>query len=292
MRITGLKRFSVHDGPGIRTTVFFKGCPLRCRWCHNPETQRFDPEVGYFAHKCQSCGQCLSVCPSHAHSLADGVHAFDPALCMACGACADACRPGAMEFYGQEIVPEALLPRLMEDIPFYRSTGGGVTLSGGECLSQPADCVTLLRLCRESGLHTAVDTCGHVSPDDLAATLPYTDLYLYDLKHSDTRRHAEGTGAGNERILANLAMLLEHGAAVEIRIPLIPGFNTDAVEDMGRCLLAMGRQPSVRLLDYHDYAGAKYRALGRPDSLSPAPAESSHPAAAALLRGMGLTVLE
>ena len=266
-KIFEIKRFAVHDGDGIRTTVFFKGCPLKCVWCHNPEGISPQSELAYFVQKCIHCGECLSVCPMGAHIMDDGKHIFYRDRCVACGKCAEACLGNALAFYGKEYTVEELLPILLKDKDFYQNSGGGVTLSGGECLLQADFCAELLQRLRENGIHTAVDTCGMISKSALDKVLPYTDVFLYDIKAFSEDVHKHCTGHGNGQILDNLMYLTGQGAAVEIRIPLVPGFNEREVENIGQLLSGLKNLTKIRVLPYHDLAGSKYASLGMENTL-------------------------
>ncbi len=239
-----IKRFAVHDGDGIRTTVFFKGCPLRCLWCHNPEGLEFTPEIAHYAHKCIDCGECRR---------AD----FTPALCLG----------EATVLYGRETTVEELLPRLLEDREFYAQSGGGVTLSGGECLMQADFCATLLSALKAEGIHTAVDTCGLVPRASLDRVIPYTDIFLYDIKAYDEEVHRRCTGAPNAQILENLRYLDARGVPIEIRIPFVPDYNDGEIEAIARFLAPLQSVTKIRLLAYHSYAGSKYEALGMENKL-------------------------
>ena len=266
-RIFEIKRFAVHDGDGIRTTVFFKGCPLKCVWCHNPEGLSPQAELAYFAHKCIHCGECLLTCQMGAHTLVDGVHHFHRNRCIACGRCADVCLGNALAFYGKEYTVEELLPILLKDKEFYKNSGGGVTLSGGECLLQANFCAALLKALKENGIHTAVDTCGMVSRESIDKVLSYTDVFLYDVKGFDSTTHLRCTGQGNEVIFDNLRYLDEQGAAVEIRIPYVPDFNDKEMEKIGQLLSGLKHLTKVRILPYHNLAGSKYTSLGLKNTL-------------------------
>lgn len=259
-RIADIKRFAVHDGDGIRTTVFLKGCPLKCRWCHNPESISPKPQIAYYAHKCIGCGQCVSVCPQNAHTMENG-HAFDPQKCMACGECTKVCLGEAITFYGNEMSADAVLEILLEDKVFYESSGGGITLSGGECLMQPEFCAELLKKCKEHGLHTAVDTCGFVSKETLDRVIPYTDVFLYDIKAFDEEVHIRCTGQPNGIILDNLKYLDDKGCKTEIRIPYVPAYNADQMEKIKDFLSQLKNVTKVKVLAYHNFAGSKYEAL-------------------------------
>ena len=266
-KIFEIKRFAVHDGDGIRTTVFFKGCSLKCLWCHNPEGLSSKAELAYFPHKCIACGECLSACPTGAHTLVNGAHHFDRARCIACGRCADGCLGNALTLYGKEYTVDELLPLLLKDKEFYQNSGGGVTLSGGECLLQADFCAELLKELKSYGVHTAVDTCGQVAKGALEKVFPYTDVFLYDVKAFDGGVHKRCTGQGNDLILENLVWLSERGAAMEIRIPLVPDFNEKELDGIGGFLSRLRGITKVRLLPYHNFAGAKYEALGLENTL-------------------------
>ena len=261
-KIFEIKRFAVHDGDGIRTTVFFKGCPLKCVWCHNPEGLSGEAELAYFSHKCIACGECVAVCPAGAHAIEGGTHHFYREKCIACGHCEAVCLGNALSFYGKEYTVEALLPLLLQDKEFYDNSGGGVTLSGGECLLYADFCAALLKGLKEKGVHTAVDTCGMVSKATLDKVLPYTDIFLYDIKAISEAVHKICTGQVNGQILENLLYLDEKGAMVEIRIPYVPCFNDCEMEKIGEFLSRLRGGIKVRVLAYHNLAGAKYIGLG------------------------------
>ena len=266
-RIFEIKRFAVHDGDGIRTTVFLKGCPLRCVWCHNPEGISFLPELAYHAHKCISCGECVVACPVGAHVIDNGVHHFNREKCKACGACVEVCFGEALTLYGKDVTVEELLPTLLEDRAFYEKSGGGVTLSGGECLAQADFCAELLAALKKEGINTAVDTCGLVSRTAVDKVLPYTDVFLYDLKAYDSSIHKACTGRGNEEIIENLKYIDSCGKAIEIRIPYVPELNSYQIEKMAELLKAFKNITRVRVLPYHNYAGSKYAALDMENTL-------------------------
>ncbi len=269
------KRFAVHDGPGIRTTFFLKGCPLRCLWCHNPESISPQPELAYYAHKCIRCGECAAICRSGAHGMAGEEHRFDRNRCTVCGSCETVCLGRALRIYGKRVSPEEVVALALQDRIFYEQSGGGVTLSGGEPLFQAEFCLELLNQLKAAGLHTALDTCCFVPRPALEAALPVTDRFLVDFKHSDSVRHRELTGQGNELILENLRFLSERGAEIEIRIPFVPGCN-DSEENMERTgeILGSLNIDSVKLLPYHALARSKYAALGKKDTMPSAPSPS------------------
>ncbi len=283
-----VKRFAVHDGPGIRTTVFLKGCPLKCVWCHNPEGISRDPQIAFYLEKCTLCGMCAGACPRGAHRVQEGSHVFDRALCALCGACAEQCLSGALYLCGKETTAEELLPSLLEDRDFYETSGGGVTLSGGECLCQAEFCAELLRELKRSGVSTAVDTCGAVPRSAFDRVLPYTDLFLYDVKAADDDVHRRYTGHSNRQILENLRYLDACGAAVEVRVPYVPGCNDGQMEKIADFLRPLRQVRSVKVLAYHNYAGSKYAALDMADTLPPRlPDPSEIRAAQALFRRGG-----
>ena len=266
-RIFQIKRFAVHDGDGIRTTVFFKGCPLKCVWCHNPESLSVKAELAYFPHKCIGCGECVEVCPAGAHTLTGGGRSYHRDNCLACGKCAEACLGNALNFYGEERTVEEILPELLKDKEFYQNSGGGVTLSGGECLLQADFCAALLKTLKENGVHTAVDTCGFVPQTALEKVMPYTDLFLYDVKALDEETHERCTGKSNRQILRNLLYLDEKGCKTEIRIPFVPDYNDGEMDSIAEFCKGLKHITKVEVLPYHNYAGSKYESLGLPNTL-------------------------
>ena len=288
-----VKRFAVHDGPGVRTVLFLKGCPLRCRWCHNPEGIEPEPQLAYYGHKCLHCGECVKACPRHVHGLADGRHVFDRGKCTGCGACEEACLGRALRLYGRTFTVEEACRIVLEDRAFYRD-GGGVTLSGGEPLLQAEFCAELFTLLKREGIHCAIDTSGAVKWERFEKVLPCTDLFLYDLKHVDGHRHREHTGRSNRQIIANLKRLTECDVPVEIRIPVIPGFNDDpeSVDAIGGLLGGLRSVVGVRLLPYHQ-ARSKYEAIGHADPMpeaEPPPKDRMDAIAAQLRRSPSLAI--
>lgn len=291
-KIFEIKRFAVHDGDGIRTTVFFKGCPLQCVWCHNPEGISCKAELAYFAHKCIHCGECVSACPNGAHAIEGGAHHFYREKCIACGRCEEVCLGNALTFYGKEYTVEELLPILLKDKDFYDNSGGGVTLSGGECLLQADFCAELLKELKTRGIHTSVDTSGMVAKSALDKAMPYTDVFLYDIKAISEEVHKICTGYGNKQILDNLLYIEEKGTLVEIRIPLVPDLNDEEVDKMGGFLARLRCVTKVRVLPYHNLAGAKYSSLGLKNTLPVRlPTEEELQSAIDKLKGYGLPVV-
>ena len=260
-----IKRFAVHDGDGIRTTVFLKGCSMKCVWCHNPESISPNSQLAFLKHKCANCGACAFLCACH--KKRDGVHLFDNTNCKACGRCADDCLNEALKLYGKDMSVEEVMPVLLEDLPFYKTSGGGITLSGGECLLQAQFCKELLIACKAQGLHTAVDTCGNVPWQNVEEVLPYTDVFLYDVKAIDEDVHKRCTGASNQRILENLKRIDQAGKQIEIRIPYVPGFNDDQMDKIGELLSSLHHVTKVRVLAYHDLARSKYASLQMTDTM-------------------------
>lgn len=266
-RIVAVKRFEIHDGDGIRTTLFLKGCPLRCRWCHNPETISPRPQTAYYEAKCIGCGECVSVC--EAHRFQGGRHVFARDKCVGCGRCENVCPMDALTFYGKELSPAEVLPLLTEDRIFYDGSGGGVTLSGGEPLLQAEFCAELLKLLKAEGIHTAVDTSGFAARKQIDQVIDDSDLFLYDIKSLDDAKHIRFTGQSNRMIIDNLRYILARGKVVEIRIPLIPSSNDMEVESIGQFLSSLkGRISKVKVLPYHNYSASKYQALGMENRMS------------------------
>lgn len=260
-KIFEIKRFAVHDGDGIRTTVFFKGCPLKCVWCHNPEGIHFKPQLAFYQNKCVSCGECVKVCVQKAHAFTGGIHTFEREKCIACGMCENVCPRSALTLFGKEVTVDELIPMLLEDVDFYQTSGGGVTLSGGECLMQADFCAELLKCLKKSDIHTAVDTCGFVPKESIEKVMPYTDVFLYDMKAFSEDVHIKCTGQSNRIILENLKYIDSCGKNIEIRIPFVPEYNKNEMEKIAEFLGSLKNIIGVRILPYHNYAGSKYRAL-------------------------------
>lgn len=265
MKIANVQRFCIHDGPGVRTIFFLKGCPLRCVWCHNPETQRMDTELLYYPGKCIGCGACR-ICGNGVHDGKDN-HEIDRNNCVCCGRCAQTCPTGALELCGEVYTPESLLAVAMKDRAFYGDRGG-VTLSGGEPFAQPEESISFLKLCKENNLHTVVETCGYFPADILEAAVAVTDLFLWDMKDTDPERHKTYTGVSPEHIHKNLFLADALGAKTQIRCILINGINTNRVhyENIASVIKRLKHCEGVKFLPYHSYGGSKALALGRTDA--------------------------
>ncbi len=262
--IFDLQRCSMHDGPGIRTTVFLKGCPLRCLWCHNPESQRFEPELALFESKCALCRACERACPAAAHRFEGGVHALNRDACNKCGRCVDACPAGALKRYGETFSAEQIVDEAMRDVAYYLETGGGLTVSGGEPFAQSAFLLEILELAKSRSLHTCVETSGYARWEDIERALPFIDLFLYDIK-ARPEEHRKLTGADNNLILKNLGRLMALGARVLLRCPVVPGLNdTDAhFYFLASLEKAYPSLQGIEILPYHDMGRGKARAVGR-----------------------------
>lgn len=261
--VFNIQRFCVNDGPGIRTTVFLKGCMLNCVWCHNPESKSKRTQIMYYADKCIGCGECVSACSVGAHAFEGGAHIFDRDACVSCGECASVCI-GALEVCGEEKSVEQVIAEVIKDASFYKNSGGGMTLSGGDPFMQHEFSLELLKAAKENGIHTCIESCGYVSQDILESFIPYVDIFLWDMKESDAQRHKSFTGVSNEQILSNLRFLNERGARVILRCPIIPGYN-----DRDEHLFAIGEIAEeleciehVEVEPYHPLGSSKSLALG------------------------------
>ena len=253
------------DGPGIRTTIFLKGCRLRCKWCCNPEGQSFQPEIRFLAAHCRpGCSDCVSACPEGAIRRETGTPEIDRTKCIGCGRCETACFEDALRLFGKWYTPEDLMGRIRREKPYLIRSGGGVTIGGGEATCWSAFCRELIRLCHAEGIHTAIDSCGYPCTEETLAALDAADLVLFDLKGMDSARHQENTGAGNEEILRTFEHLRVTNKPVIVRAPLVPGYN-DSPEELAALGLLLRESPNVERVDlmpYHEYGVSKYEEIG------------------------------
>ena len=265
--ISDIKRFSVHDGDGIRTTVFFKGCSLKCVWCHNPESLDKKSQIAYFADKCINCGECTFVCKNNAHLMLNDEHFLNHELCSSCGICEDVCLGNAIKIYGKSYSVDELVEILLKDKDFYENSGGGVTFSGGECLLYPEYCCEIAKKLKEYNVHVAIDTCGFVKKDAFDIVAPYTDLFLYDIKAIDSAVHVKCTGKDNDIILNNLRYIDNLNIPIYIRIPYVPDFNDCEIDKIAEFIKPFININRVEVLAYHNYASSRYNALNIKNTL-------------------------
>lgn len=268
--IFNVQKYNMYDGPGIRTIVFFKGCPLRCKWCANPEGLERKVQIMFKKNACVNCGMCVDACPVGIHELVNGTHKVRRDIdCTSCGKCVSVCPRSALEITGRVRTVSELLSIVQEDAAFYEMSGGGVTLGGGECTSQPEAARDLLMACKDEGMNTAIETCGHTKTDKLLEIAQYVDLFLFDIKHMDPKRHNELTGVGNELILHNLTELLKRRYNVKVRMPMLKGINDskEEIDQVIQFLLPYRDDPNfkgVDLLPYHKMGVGKYTQLDKP----------------------------
>ena len=262
--IFNIQRFAIHDGPGIRTTVFLKGCPLKCFWCHNPESLQREPEIFFQSDKCIGCGWCFNACPQHCHRLENGKHLFYRESCIRCGRCAEKCYAGAIEVIGRTMTVTEVLAEVMRDKLFYDNSGGGMTLSGGEPMQQFEFTRALLKAAKSAGIHNCLDTCGFAPFDNYSQILKDVDILLYDLKSTDSDKHRALTGVPLTSILDNLYRLDETGARIILRCPLIPGFNDDDkhLKKIAVTANKLRHVQEINLLPYHPLGRDKRQYLG------------------------------
>lgn len=263
------QKYNMYDGPGVRTLVFFKGCPLRCKWCSNPEGLERKYQIMFKPTTCVSCGSCVPVCPQKIHSISSsGEHIIDRSIdCIGCGQCVEACIPEALKVAGEQVPISELLEYVEQDRAFYDQSGGGVTLGGGEVTSQPEAAINLLQACKQEGLHTAIETCGYTKKETILRFAEYVDLFLFDLKHIDPDRHFELTGVRNEMILENLEELIMKRNHVKVRMPMLKGINDSEAEIRGvieflKPFREFKNFEGIDLLPYHKLGVNKYVQLG------------------------------
>jgi len=260
--IFNIQKYSIHDGPGIRTTVFLKGCPLTCWWCHNPESQKVKPELVFCQNKCIACRDCEKVCHVGAVKFNEKGFSYDKAKCTLCGKCAEGCPSEALELIGENMNLKEAMKEIEKDIVFYEESGGGVTFSGGEPMLQIEFLDSLLTASKQKGIHTAVDTSGYAAWEDFKRIKDKVDLFLFDVKHMDAEKHKKYIGVSNELILNNLKKLSQGGSRIWIRIPIIPGINDEDMNLKRTCeyILSLNLN-DVFILPYHNIAIDKYRRL-------------------------------
>ena len=290
LMIFGIKPFEIHDGDGIRTTIFFKGCLLRCKWCHNPESFTFDKQLFFDVNKCINCGKCSLVCDSH--KMIEGKHILDRSTCMVCGKCVKMCDAEALKIYGEEMTVDEIVKIVEKDEIFLKECNGGVTLSGGEPLMQPKLCQELLKTFKEKGYNTAVDTCCYVNTDIISKIIPFVDTFLIDIKAIDRDTHIKCTGVDNDIILKNIKFIDESNKNIEIRYPFIPGMNDGEVEAIGTFVKELKNVVKMKVLPYHCYGKTKYAGLDidYPGETIPIPANEQLENVTSILKAMKICV--
>jgi glycyl-radical enzyme activating protein len=263
--ILDIKRFSIHDGPGIRTTVFLKGCPLHCLWCHNPESISLKKEIGYLPEKCIGCGECVKACPNSCHRFEDGIHYYERKNCVSCALCTKTCFTGALKTYGEQKNVDEVYSEIAKDISYYIRSGGGVTLSGGEPMAQYEFTKSLLKALKNQDIHTCLETCGQASTNLYEEINQYVDLFLFDYKETDPKRHKEYTGVDNSLIQKNLHRLDSIGASIILRCPIIPGLNDrdDHLKGIAEAANRLKTILEINLMPYHPYGNYKNDQIGR-----------------------------
>lgn len=268
--VFNIQKFSVNDGPGIRTTVFMKGCPLSCIWCHNPESRSSRPEIFYDARKCIGCGRCGQICENGCHSFGGGSHVYNREQCKICQRCAEECVCGAIESVGEVKSVSDVMREVLRDKPFYETSGGGMTLSGGEPMYQFDFTYSLLKAAKEEGLHTCIETCGFSSKENFRKIAPLVDIFLFDCKETDPEKHRQYTGVSNETILENLYFLDSIKAKIILRCPIIPGFNDrkEHLEKISEIANSLENILEINIEPYHPLGGGKSELLGKAYPLS------------------------
>lgn len=262
--VLDIKRFSIHDGPGIRTTVFLKGCPLHCMWCHNPESIGFKKEIGYLPDKCIHCGECTAVCAKDCHYIHGGKHIYNRNNCDNCGQCVRICPTGALKLFGEHMPVSSVMMEVMKDKKYYENSGGGLSISGGEPMAQFDFTMALLKAAKREGLHTCIETCGYAQWQKFSEIKDYVDLFLYDYKESDVERHIKYTGVDNKLCTENLLLLDGAGAKTIMRCPVIPGLNDreDHFKGIAQTANKLKNVERIEIMPFHPFAGYKYDQLG------------------------------
>lgn len=268
--IFNIQRCSIHDGPGIRTLVFLKGCPLRCLWCANPESQAVKPEVSSLFKRCINCGICVEICPQNAISVDEGVYKINNELCDDCTLCAEECYAQSKQVIGREVTVDEIIDEIGKDAIFYKRSGGGVTLSGGEPLLQAGFILEVLKRCKELGIHTSIETSGYCDNSIIKNIAEYLDVIYFDIKHMDSEKHKMYTGVSNEKILENLKTLADMRKEIIIRVPVIPTYNDsdDNIKNVAAYALSLKSVKKIELLPYHGLGEYKYKSIGKDYKLS------------------------
>ncbi len=264
-----IKKFAIHDGPGIRTTVFMKGCPLKCLWCHNPESQCREPEISFIPEKCIGCGWCFQNCPMKGHVMEDCKHVLHRENCIRCGKCAEKCYAGANTLIGREMEVQEVMAEVMKDLPFYENSGGGMTISGGEPMMQFDFTAALLREAKNNRLHNCLDTCGFAPAENYRKIMDCVDIFLYDVKETDPSKHELYTGVPLDPILKNLRMIDAAGGVTVLRCPIIPGLNDrkEHLQSVGRIAASLKHVQEINLMPYHPLGESKLQRIGKSDPL-------------------------
>ena len=293
--IFDIQRYAIHDGPGIRTTVFLKGCPLNCTWCHNPEGKAGEQEFMWWKERCMGCRDCQNACPQGAISFSDALLHVDRRKCTLCGACEDVCHAHALELVGREMTVAHVMKEIVKDTIFYDESGGGVTLSGGEPLMQPDFTRSLLETCKELRIHTALDTCGYGDTDTLLGFCEQADLFLYDVKAINDEKHVASTGVSNKLILQNLRELSQNERDVIVRYPLIPSLNDDEkdIQELGAFVASLRSVKELHVLPYHRAGVEKSQRLRQSEGgtyVTHSPSIESLAGIEGTLRGFGLKI--